>query len=191
MVGAAPKVQPKRYQAELHQAMKAGQVEMDSPVRSFKTPSGRYINAGGTHRHVARQAMGKPSHYEIQNLGHEMHVSPIQAFQGRMKVRSLKRGSKAVEAGKKVRPVTGFARNMNSVLAGAADTADDMVWSHPSGLKPQARAGRALGLASAGAIGGAGLLVAAGGAQQRREWKKHSVSKSLSAFGVDHGKVLR
>jgi hypothetical protein len=188
MVGASPKLQGKRYQAELHHAMQSGKVETDSPVHVLRTPSGRHINAGGTHRHIAREAMGKPTQYQVKNLSHEIHISPAAKLQGKLRVAGLKRGSKRAQAGKHVKPVGAKVRRVNETLAAAADVGDERLWAHPSALKNQAKIGRKAGLIGAAAIGGAGAITTALGLKQRKEWKQGQVRKSsVSAFGVDHG----
>ena len=115
MQSASPKKQAGRYQAELHQAMKQGKVATDSPVHVLRTPSGRHINAGGTHRQIAREAMNKPSEYQIKDIYHEIHVSPAQKLKGKLQVAALQRGSKRAEAGKHIKPVGTTARAANHV----------------------------------------------------------------------------
>jgi hypothetical protein len=191
MVGASPKMQPARYQAELHHAMRAGKVSAGSTVNVLRTPSGRHINAGGTHRHIARQAMGKPSKYDIKDISHELHVSPLQVAQNKMKVAPLKRGSKRAEAGKKVKPVGNLARGMNQGLAAAADVGDERLWQNPSAIKGPVKFARKAGLVQAGAMAAVGAGMAGVGLRERKEWKKkNGVKKSynprMSAFGVEH-----
>lgn len=188
MVGASPKLQGKRYQAELHGAMQRGAVPSDSTVKVFRTPSGRHINAGGTHRKIARDAMGKPSRYEVKNIDHEIYQSPLQKLTNKRKLNSLKRGSEAAQAGKKVRPVGNISRKINETLADAADMNDDRVWRHPGEIKPLASAARKAGLGGAAVLTGTGALLAGSGLAQRKEYKqKVGKSMTVSAFGVEHG----
>jgi hypothetical protein len=189
MQRASPKKQGGRYQAELHQAMKAGKVPTDSTVHVLRTPSGRHINAGGTHRQIAREAMGKPSKYEIKDISHEMHVSPAQKLKGKLQIAGLARGSRRAEAGKKVKPVGTVARSANRGLAAAADAGDAHVWKHPSILSHPVKLNRKANLISAGMIAGAGALTAGVGAHKHHEWKKSQPvhKSSVSAFGIDHG----
>lgn len=191
MGSASPKRQPGRYQAELHRAMNAGDVATDSPVRVLRTPSGRHINAGGTHRHIARQAMGKPSEYEIKDLSHEIHTSPAAKLKGKLKVAQLSRGSKRAEAGKKVRPVGRLSRKINGVLAAASDVGDDHVWNNASGLEHGVKVARRAGTGKAALTVGAGGLVAHAG-YKKYEASKKPVRKSddLSAFGVSKSKPM-
>lgn len=189
MVNASPKKQGSRYQAELHQAMKSGRVATDSPVHVLRTPSGRHINAGGTHRQIAREAMGKPSEYQVKNIGHEIHTSPYQAIKGRLRVANLARGSKKAEAGRTVKPVDPGARALNRVKAAHADVADAAIWKNPSAIEHGVKLGRKAGLISSGITAGIGAAGVGLGLHERKQWNKaHGVSKrSVSAFGVDHG----
>ena len=185
MVNASPKQQSGRYQAELHQAMQGGKVKTDSTVHVLRTPSGRHINAGGTHRHIARQAMGKPSRYEIKDISHELHVSPVQRVQGKMRVAAVQRGSKRAEAGKKVKPVGTVARMANRGMAAAADANDAQLWKNPHAVRTAVKEGRRAGLVSAGLIAGTGALVGASGLHQRHEWKKTHPGKVGKAMTMD------
>jgi len=190
MVGASPKQQGGRYQAELHGAMQRGRVKTDSTVHVLRTPSGRHINAGGTHRHIARQAMGKPSRYEVKDIAHEVHRSPLQVAQLKLRVKSLERGSKRAQAGKTVKPVSDAARRANKIKAAGADVADAMVWEHPSALKGPVKAARAGGLKAAGITAGLGAAATGVGLAERHAWKKKNQpvgkSSTISAFGIDH-----
>src|SRR5215510_14617794 len=182
MTGASPKQEGSRYQAELHRAMQAGNVSSDSSVHVLRTPSGRHINAGGTHRHIARQAMGQPSQYKVKNISHEVHISPAQHATGRLQLAGLRRGSKAAQAGKTTKPVSSEARAANRVKAAAADVADAKIWNNPSMIKPAVQMGRKAGLIHAGTIAGTGALLGAAGLHERHEWKKkHPVSKMSDA----------
>lgn len=192
MGNTSPKKQGARYQAELHQALKTGQRSADSPVHVLRTPSGRHLNAGGTHRHIARQAMGKPSEYKIKDISHEVHVSPANKVRGKLRVAAAQRGSKRVEAGKPLKRVSDAARAKNKNLALHADAADAHIWNKPSVLKEPLKVSRKAGLKSAGLMIGAGALSTGVGLHERNEWKKKNPvhkSGSLSAFGVEHGVV--
>ena len=178
MQGASPKKQPGRYQAELHQAMKEGKVPTESSVHVLRTPSGRHINAGGTHRQIAREAMNKPSEYKVKDISHEIHVSPAQKLKGKLQVAGLTRGSKRAEAGKPVKPVGPEARSANRILAHAADVNDARAWENPSMFKEGAKVMRHKGWVGAGTLMGVGALSGAAGLAERHEWKKkNQVSK--------------
>lgn len=187
MVNASPKKQGARYQAELHGAMQSGKVKTNSPVHVLRTPSGRHINAGGTHRQIAREAMGKPSNYQVKDISHELHVSPAQAVRGRLRVAGLSRSSKRAEAGKTGKPVSEAARSVNRGKALRADAADAHIWSNPHMLKEPAKIGHKAGLIGAGLIAGGGAATTALGLHQRKEYKQSLRKSSVSAFGVDHG----
>jgi len=186
MINTSQKQQATRYQAELHGAMQRGRVKTNSPVHVLRTPSGRHINAGGTHRQIARQAMGKPSEYKIKDISHEVHVSPAQMVRGRLRVAAAQRGSKRVQAGKTVKPVSGTARSANRVKMAMDDVADEHIWSHPSAISGPVKTARKAGLKSAGLVIGAGGLSTAVGLHRRSEWKKKQPVRK-SAFGIDHG----
>jgi hypothetical protein len=178
MQSASAKKQGSRYQAELHQAMQRGKVKTDSPVHVLRTPSGRHINAGGTHRQIAREAMGKPSEYKVKDISHELHVTPAQKVRGKLRVAALAHGSKRAEAGKTTKPVGDKARIVNRVKAMGADATDAHIWSHPSAIEGPVKLGRKAGLISAGIMTGAGALSTGVGLHQRHEWKKKTVRKS-------------
>ncbi len=193
MSNASPKKQEGRYQGELHNAMKAGKVPSDSTVRVLRTPSGRHINAGGTHRHIAREAMGQSSRYEIKDIPNEIRVSPAQKIQGKMRIGRLKRASRRAEAGKPTKPISDSIRAENRRMAAGADVGDDAVWKNPRTFARNVRSIQRANLASAGMVTATGLAIAGTGLHDRKKWKqsqkKAQVKKgyNVSAFGVEHG----
>lgn len=195
MVGASPKKQAGRYQAELTDAMKQGKVPSNSTLKVFKTPSGRYINTGGTHRHIAREAMGQgtPEHkIEVKSIDFEPHHSLYAEAQSRLKINELKRGSKAALKGK-VRPVSSKFRAHNATMARNADINDAMVWEKPPHLGTVGRqvlaAHRASEIGSAALVGAGGVALAAHGLHQMHQGQKRPVSKALAIpfRGIDAG----
>lgn len=164
VVSASPKKQPGRYQGELVHAMKQGKVDSNSTLRVLKTPSGRYLNAGGTHRHVAREAMGQPTKVEVKPLGFEPKQSLVERVQRRGSVTQLKRASRRAVAGKPMKPVSSAARIANVHMAEAADINDDALW-HGIGSRGIGTAGKdAAKIVHGARMAGAGIHAGLGGA---------------------------
>lgn len=190
MVSASPKRQAGRYQAELVGAMKTGKVDSNSTLRVLKTPSGRYLNAGGTHRQIAREAMGVPTKkIEVKELGFEPRQSAYQAVKRKASIARLEHASRKAAAGKPVRPVSPGARKLNVALAQAADTNDDNFWhglrTHKGVGTPFRNAakmahGAQLGSAAIAGVLGAGVL--ATGIHERNKFKsKQKVGKAMTS----------
>jgi hypothetical protein len=201
MVAASPKKQAGRYQHELVGAMKSGKVDSASTLRAFKTPSGRYINAGGTHREVARQAMGTPTKkVEVKPLGIEPRESLYERGQRRLQIGELHRASRKAAAGKPMKPVGSGARHANLHLAAAADTNDDALWHAvgprgvDSGMKNAIKMAHGVKAYNAGLAGVVGAGVLAAGLHERHQSKKKVVKAMNSthdAFELSKAAVVK
>lgn len=192
MVAASHKQEEGRYQAELTQAVKEGKVNQHSTLRVLKTPSGRFINAGGTHRHLAREALGMESkNVSVANLAFEPRNSLYARRANSKRIKGLQQGAKQGAAGN-FTPVSPHAREANKHIAAMSDLADDHAWAGykaNGGRTMASMAGKAhkAGLIGAGIIAGTGALTAAAGARKLHNLNQKKVSKAMDghlAFGA-------
>lgn len=180
VIGASPKVQARRYQGELTRAMQEGKLDAGSGLKTYKTPSGRYLNAGGTHRHLARQAMGQPSKLEVKTLDYEPKFSLKAKLVNQHKIKELKRGSEDALAGRN-KPVSLFAREANKHLAAAADVNDHVAWEagHYGGGRTAMKAAERAGHVNAGVGAALGAGVIGAGILEHRAEQKKRMAKAV------------
>lgn len=191
--GFSPKKQEARYQGELTHAMMTGKVNPDSETRVFKTPSGRYINAGGNHRTLAREVMGQgtPEHrIKVKSIDFEPRQSGYDRAAAAIRVHRLKSATKAAVKGK-VKPVSPKARQTNHVLAAAADAGDAEQWANPPKM---GTLGRQIMRATHQGTAVVGGLTAAGGAALAthgiRQLRSKKVSKSMNGHDAFQAEVV-